>query len=435
MMQKCTNIEEIAQAFDGQKPLSVAERDFYVSIYDDKIGQLQTEILINQIPTKTFYVCGQLGNGKSTALAFVTNEKLERKYSFLNIGCMDLIQEEDTDIIDLLLFVGLKVAEKGEFLEEYFTQLNDLKELNLGKLEQSSESTSDIDVNRGGKVEIGAKPSFFGLSFGASLFAGYKINKNDRDKVRRILYVDKTKLKELINTIIHRYEESTFRSEKSLFLILDDLEKIKKSEDIESIFFNNVALLESLECPKIITIPLFAIRDYSTSSKPNLFNLTTRVTTNPLEEEHEDKEVEQNVEALKNIILHRVQEGLIDNDAIAQAVTMSGGNIRQLINIIYQAAISAIRFQSESILIQHVDKAIQNLKNNLAMSAANRIYILSQIHKTHKQFSKPTDEDQTSLNNCIKETLVFSYHNGEPWYEVNPLIQKTIEVYSKNSDG
>ncbi|MCK9372900.1 MAG: hypothetical protein M0P91_06855 [Sulfuricurvum sp.] len=434
-MQKCTNIEEIARAFDGQKPLSVAERDFYVSIYDDKIERLRTEILINRIPTKTFYVCGQLGNGKSTALAFVPNEKLEEKNSFLNIGCMDLIQEEDTDIVDLLLFVGLKVAEKGGFVEEYFTQLNDLKELNLGKLEQSSESTSDIDFNRGGKVEVGAKPSFFGLSFGASLFAGYKINKNDREKVRRILYVDKTKLKELINTIIHRYEESTFQSEKSLFLILDDLEKIKKAEDIESIFFSNVALLESLECPKIITIPLFAIRDYSTSSKPNLFNLTTRVTTNPLGNEHEDGEVEQNIEALKNIILHRVNAGLITEDAISKAVKMSGGNIRQLINLIYQAAISAIVSGGEKIILQHIEKAVQNLKNNLAMSAANRIYILSQIHRTHKQFSKPTDEDQTSLNNCIKETLVFSYHNGEPWYEVNPLIQKTIEVYSKNSDG
>lgn len=435
-MQKCTNIEEIARAFDGQKPLSVAERDFYVSIYDDKIDRLRTEILINRIPTKTFYVCGQLGNGKSTALAFVPNEKLEEKNSFLNIGCMDLIQEEDTDIVDLLLFVGLKVAEKGGFSDEYFTQLNELKELNLGKLEQSSESTSDMDFNRGGKVDVGAKPSFFGLSFGASLFAGYKINKNDRVKVRRIMHVDKTKLKELINTIIHNYEERMFRSEKSLFLILDDLEKIKKAEDIESIFFSNIALLESLECPKIITIPLFAIRDYSTSSKPSLFNLTTRVTKNPLdEEEHTDEEVEQNIEALKNIILHRVNAGLIAENAISEAVKMSGGNIRQLINIIYQAAISALNMQSSLIIKEHINKGVKNLKENLAMSAANRIYILSRIYKEYKQFTQPTIDDQISLNNCIKETLVFSYHNGEPWYEVNPLIQNTVKVYSKDSDG
>ena len=283
MMQKCETLEDIAGAFGGQRPLVQADKDFYVSIYEDKLSELRIKVLTNKIPTKTFYVCGQLGNGKSTALAFIPDDKLNAKFDFLSIGCSELIQDEDTDIVDLLLFVGLKVAEKGSFEDEYFEKLEKLKELNMGKLEHTTEIASDKEEKAGAEIKGGARQSYFGAFFNASLFAGYKINKNDREKVRKILYIDKTKLMALINEIIHKYEENTSKSEKQLFLILDDLEKIKKAEDIEKIFFTNVALLESLECPKIVTIPIFAIRDYSTSSKPDLLNLTTRVTSNPLE--------------------------------------------------------------------------------------------------------------------------------------------------------
>lgn len=431
-MKKCETIEDIAEVFDGQRPLAQTDEDFYVSIYDDKISELRIEMLTTQIPTKTFYICGQLGNGKSTALAFVPNEKLNAKFDFLSIGCSELIQDEDTDIVDLLLFVGLKVAEKGNFADEYFEELNKLRELNIGKLEHTTEMASDKEEKFGGELKTGVKQSYFGAFFNASLFAGYKINKNDREKVRKILYVDKTKLQELVNEIIHRYEEKTSKSEKRLFLILDDLEKIKKAEDIERIFFVNVALLESLECPKIVTIPIFAIRDYSTSSKPDLLNLTTRVTSNPLEDDYEDTDVAKNIQNLKNIVLSRVAEGLIDDNAVGLAVEKSGGNIRQLINIIYRSAINTIRLGSNKILAENVEAAAQKLKDNMAMSAANRIKILRQIHQKNKQFDEPSTDDQAQLNSCIKENLVFSYHNGEPWYEVNPLIQKTVEVYSKS---
>ena len=431
-MQKCETLEDIAGAFDGQRPLVQADKDFYVSIYEDKLSELRIEMLTNKIPTKTFYVCGQLGNGKSTALAFIPDDKLNAKFDFLSIGCSELIQDEDTDIVDLLLFVGLKVAEKGSFEDEYFEKLEKLKELNMGKLEHTTEIASDKEEKAGAEIRVGAKQSYFGAFFNASLFAGYKINKNDREKVRKILYIDKTKLMALINEIIHKYEENTSKSEKQLFLILDDLEKIKKAEDIEKIFFTNVALLESLECPKIVTIPIFAIRDYSTSSKPDLLNLTTRVTSNPLESDYEDKEVNTNIQKLKDIVLHRVKNGLIDDEAVEYAVAMSGGNIRQLLNIIYRAAINTIRLEGAKITKANVEAGAQNLKNNIAMSAANRIKILRQIHQKHKQFDEPSTDDQISLNNCIKENLVFSYHNGEPWYEVNPLIRTTVEVYSKN---
>ena len=141
------------------------------------------------------------------------------------------------DIVVLLLFVGLKVAEKGSFEDEYFEKLEKLKELNMGKLEHTTEIASDKEEKAGAEIRVGAKQSYFGAFFNASLFAGYKINKNDREKVRKILYIDKTKLMALINEIIQKYEENTSKSEKQLFLILDDLEKIKKAEDIEKIFF------------------------------------------------------------------------------------------------------------------------------------------------------------------------------------------------------
>jgi len=33
----------------------------------------------------------------------------------------------------------------------------------------------------------------------------------------------------------------------------------------------------------------------------------------------------------------------------------------------------------------------------------------------------------------VQDNSIFAYFNGHPWYEVNPVIKESVEVYSKKS--
>ena len=69
-LQKASNIKEIYKQFDNQKPLNIEDESFYEEIYCEVVEDLRTELELNDNPSKTFYVSGQSGSGKSTALNF-----------------------------------------------------------------------------------------------------------------------------------------------------------------------------------------------------------------------------------------------------------------------------------------------------------------------------------------------------------------------------
>ena len=89
-MSKASNLIEVAQIFDPQKALTLDEKEIHTNIYENVIKKLKTKILINQVPSKTFFVYGQAGMGKSTALNYLADEKIENNYKLLYLPGKEL---------------------------------------------------------------------------------------------------------------------------------------------------------------------------------------------------------------------------------------------------------------------------------------------------------------------------------------------------------
>jgi len=79
-LKKATTIEEAYQVFDTHNPLDQDNKKFYVDIYHQDLLNLRKDLVLNLIPDKSFFVTGQSGNGKSTALNFLPDTAICKKY-------------------------------------------------------------------------------------------------------------------------------------------------------------------------------------------------------------------------------------------------------------------------------------------------------------------------------------------------------------------
>ena len=112
-LKKARTIEEAYQVFETQKPLNQDNKEFYVDIYHQDLLNLRKDLVLNLIPDKSFFVTGQSGNGKSTALNFLPDTAIRKKYDVKYLNGRDVFKLDDIDIIDIILMVGYTIV-KGK---------------------------------------------------------------------------------------------------------------------------------------------------------------------------------------------------------------------------------------------------------------------------------------------------------------------------------
>ena len=218
-LKKAKDLIEIYQQFETVNPLTPDDKDFYIDIYEKDIRELTNKIIFNQNPKKAFFVTGQSGNGKTTALNFLQNEKILQLYDVKVITANNYLNLDDIDIIDIILTIGFIFAESDKKIKEkYFEKLEEFKNKKLGQLEKYKETTILDDNEKVGKANFRAKLSLLALiTFGAGFFESFKHNERSREIVREAFAFDKFELIDLINNIISNYEE-TKHNKKQLII-------------------------------------------------------------------------------------------------------------------------------------------------------------------------------------------------------------------------
>ncbi|MBW1833940.1 MAG: hypothetical protein JRI62_03860 [Deltaproteobacteria bacterium] len=145
----------------------------------------------------------------------------------------------------------------------------------------------------------------------------------------------------------------------------------------------------------------------------------------------------KNRETLATVIYNRVEKkDLVEKDAVEKAVDFSGGNLRFLMDIMQKAARNAISLDSEDTndtRLTEIDvaNAAEELAELPSLAVMKRVKVLKYILDQNKE---PEDETmQKDFINSVQDNSIFAYFNGHPWYEVNPVIKESVEVYSKKS--
>ncbi len=433
------NLEQILKNFNPQLIITEKYQSFYVDIFGSLLTKLKNSILYTDFPSQTYFITGQVGSGKTSALL-----KLERDldglkhsdyhYVIVHIDSRDF-DPQDVDIEDLLIITGFKILEKiddKKLTDRFLKDLNKLQEIKASEeYEEIEDRTNKLSGQGSLEVDINApvlkKIDFVKLGFDAVFKLKY--DSEFRRQVRIIYRLVQFELFKKINSIIEEvYKKYPF---KRIILIYDDTEKLK-GKNAENLFTINLNLLTDLKSIKIILFPI-KYRSYIVAQKYNLTPLlfTLRLTQPPEYKEKEDAESKNNRKLLKEIILKRISAQHIDkiiedkDRIVDKVIDNSGGNLRQLIAIVYNAAMEAI--DSDKLTDSHVDSAIKALRQTFSFVLKDKFQIdlaYGIIEKHIPIVDSPTLDK--AFEELLHNNLIFFYSNDDIWFAVNPIIKETI---------
>jgi hypothetical protein len=421
-MIKAKTLDDIYNNFEGNRPLSEDENEFFINIYDKKLKRFIGNIKRNKNKQNIFFIAGQRGNGKSTILNNLKhqNQEFKESYEIRHIQAMEVFRYDDIDIVDILLGIGFDLidnnnldAEKKEKLKSIFKELlQKVEDIHNGDLEIVENNSTDNSSAVQAKATLISKVNFFSyFSADVSLSSTYKADENIRKEAKRIYKFKNKDLLEMINLLIKKYK-ALKNSPKEILLILDGLEKLNNIDDI---FTNDIDILRDIECFKIITMPIYL------KGIVDIYNVKAIDFTMEIGSDGKIKDIN----LLKEVITRRIENlDLITQDAIDLAIKMSGGNLRQLLEIIQKASTEALDvLESDVIDEKEIKNAIKLIQGDLDYKIQVNSEFLQKINKTHIV----TKDDKNDLIDTLRSGLVFAYLNGKAYYDINPIIRHNLE--------
>ncbi|MBM3436836.1 MAG: ATP-binding protein [Bacteroidetes bacterium] len=437
---KCAS--NIAELYNNLQPHTILfdekDKDQYVPLYEELLNKLRTEISVNQRKDATFYIAGQSGTGKTTAMNFLPNTLIKKKFDVVYLYGRDLFDPNDVDIIDVLLMFSFKLIEAKKSLERmFYDRLDKIYKKHIGALEEEIKKQKGTSAEVGLEGQLSAGFKFFNwIKAKAEFFSTFKMDSEYRKTTRTFFQFKKLDLLNLCNEIVNKYYEN-IASGKNLLVIIDDLDKMRDIAQIQKVFIDDRNYMNQIACKKIISIPVhlpslpqFPLGDASTYFFELKLNLNPLRTYVKKEREVQMRLIDANRELMKRIILQRIckDKKLVDDQSIDLAISKSGGLIRQYIRILHHASLKILTLVGPDGQINEsdIENALLEERNLLGRSVIGkeRIGMLNDVmnHKTPAQ-------DNNLFIESILGNLILVNQNGDPWYDINPVIESTVKQY------
>lgn len=415
--------------------LTKENRHFYVDVYGHIIAEIRKDLLWSDEPRQTIYITGQSGSGKTTALNFLPNDDIEAEFIVKRFDGNKLLDLTDVSVIDLFLMLAFELVEGNDELERiYLKKLSQMRGLHEGRLagETVSELKEMDEKGQGVKAGLGFKFLDF-INTGTDFFYNYRNSREQRDITRKVLTFKKHELRDLVNEVIERYLETMDNENKRLLIVFNELDHIKDWPTIEELFLGGDRyLLEGLKCKKIISLPvILKIKPFKDKV---IYFLGLKLSSNPNHPEQDIKEeVAEHKEKLRQVIHARIapEAELIQPKALDHAIKLSGGIIRQLVNILRFAILRA-GTEAVKISLNDVQNGAEAFRPVLrdSLVTPDKILLLEKFRSTHF-FMSDHQSDNELLTDLFLANQVILYENGDPWCDVNPLIREVVTTYAQ----
>ena len=285
----------------------------------------------------------------------------------------------------------------------------------------------------------GTDHNWFGLrvKLMAYLKSMIRGSEESRRTITRTLQKYSSDLLEKVNLLLdeaHRTLAGQGDCPSRLLLVIDNLDRLPRRIS-EPLFFDNGDMLKSLRVRTIYTVPVaIAV------APRNIYTVFPAGYTLPMlkVQTSQNKGFRRGLESLRAIALRRLDEKLFQTSKpINYLCRKSGGSIRDLMRLLYNAAVSALARGNSRIGMPDAEDAVQQMRVDferlfLDYLALARIH----VHKTVLPSYRGVDHNEMEPN--VRDTLraflengaVFEYNGDGLWYDVHPVIQD-IEEFRK----
>ncbi|MCP4349950.1 MAG: AAA family ATPase [Desulfobacterales bacterium] len=399
------NYDAFVKAFNNfdSRPLSGENlRRFYIDDFTKQsVEKINTTIRISE-RFKKMLVIGHRGCGKSTILNKVAQD-LKDEYHIVSFSAAEVINMVDVETVDILLATYLQVLESVSGDNRFKSLFDKFDEIvKLFKKEINLEAT-DVKV-------LGL------LSF------KFKVEPESRATIRKKLFDRVQELQKNLSDACNQIQE---QQKKDVLIIIDDLDKLA-TKIAEKIFFENFFMLTLPESKIVYTFPLdtYYCDDYIriTDKYDDKFIPLVNLFTS------EGEYLEDSHKSLEKVILRRIDEKLVDKDAMKYVIDKSGGLLRDTMKFMQEACSLAIVDKFDVISTEIAESAVNKYINDYYRLFDFSIY----AEKVRYIVGTRQKVDNKTLVYLLRHLFVLEYRHGrhgkDIWYDAHPCMKNALDI-------
>ncbi|MGK7874097.1 MAG: P-loop NTPase fold protein [Xenococcaceae cyanobacterium] len=390
--------------FDSRPLSGETLRRFYIDDFTkDAVNSIRTTVLISERFRKML-VIGHRGCGKSTILNKVA-EELKKDFHIVSFSAAETLSMNDVETIDILISI-------------YMQLLNSMNDRNIDvpfrKFNETMKSVKD-------------KLKLTEVNINLLKTLSFKIKVEDesryalREEFRNRIDTLNNSISDCISGIERHYKnKSPNEKGKDVLIIIDDLDKLEP-ECAEEIFFKNSRLLIMPKAKIIYTFPLETYYCESFNTFKDCYE-DQFISLVVIEKE---KNGDIGIKQLEKLVLQRISQQYITEEALKQMILFSGGLLRDLIKFMQDACKEAI--VNDSTII---DKDLAEQVINKTANHYKRLFDFPNYREDVSKISIDSQRDKVENKDLIyllKYLFVLEYRfKDELWYDVHPCLKKVI---------
>lgn len=386
---------------------------------------IRRKLLRSTRETKLF-LSGHIGSGKSTELSrLAIQDEIQRKFSVVTFR----FEEHEWATIDSTQVI-FRVA--ASLFQKFKGKISGKKAWQ-SKIESLNKSIFH-PMGMGLEAKEGALDVEFDLLI-LKLKQNLKFSEKTRQQFREFGETQRSVLQDFVQALVDDIEEALSREEDApgdLLVIVDDLDKARNPEQQKELFETNLNALLALPLRVVFTLPTGVLFGGSqTDIRANVSHLyPVRVLNKaPQTFKPEDAFTNERLGFFKKLLEHRVNPGLVTDQALELAVIHSGGVLREFFRLLKEGANLAVYNDMDKLDKLAMSHAIQQVRlaESIGLYAAD-YEVLAQIHRSNEL---PGVEDRRYLDLA----RVIECYNGAVWFDVNPLLWPLLEEHSRRKNA
>lgn len=380
---------------------------------------------------RTILFTGHRGCGKSTELKRIQNQ-WEKQYHVIYLEVNEETDINDARYTDLYLIVIKQVEfELRKLGLKFDTKLLKNFESWFKDITKETEETVERSVSIEGEATLKPEAPFIAKLM-VKLLAQIKGSDKQKTTIRQTLEKDLSRLKADINLLLGDAFvklRKKFPQYKGLLIIFDNMDRVPPTI-AEHLFFDYAAQLQELDCTIIYTVPISVL--CSPKNPLNQFNSDPHIVpmVNIYEFERDRCHLNYNqtgLEAVASVIEKRVDINAVfeSRQELLNLAKASGGHVRQLMQMIQTACLTASTRKHPKIIAEDIIYAVKQQQFNFERFIPEEHYAFLAQVCISKNVSKD-DIGQLMLFN----TSVLEYNGDKRWNYPNPVVKQN-EFFQK----
>jgi Cdc6-like AAA superfamily ATPase len=372
----------------------------------------------------TILFTGHRGCGKSTELQRIQS-RWQEDYRVIYLEADSELDINDAEYTDLYLAIVKRIAEELTMLQLRFDpKLLKSFELWFKEVTEETETTVERSISAEATTETGFEIPFISKLL-TKLMGQIKGSDKQRTIIRNKLQKNISRLQNDINLLLNDANQKLTKEypgySKGFLIIFDNLDRVPLSVG-NHLFFDYGVQLQDLNCTIIYTAPIWVI--YAPKKLSNVFdspNIMPMVNIYQFEREQCDLAyAETALKAMGSLIERRVEvERIFESpDVLTALAKASGGHVRQLMQMMRNACLSAMSEERTQVTAEDASYAIKQEQFDFERLIPRDHYrVLAQVCLT-----KDISEEELGPA-MLFNTSVLEYNGTQRWNYVNPVVK------------